>query len=99
MLSPRYTQIATFMRTPLVTEYSDLDIALVGVPFDGGVSNRTGARQGPGQIREMSRLIRPVHHVTRFNPYDPAGNTALVAATMMFEMLCLLVEALDNRVG
>ena len=40
MLSPRYTQIATFMRTPLVTEYSDLDIALVGVLFDGGVTNR-----------------------------------------------------------
>jgi guanidinopropionase len=70
MFSPRYTQIATFMRAPLVTEYSGLDIALVGVPFDGGVSNRTGARQGPGQIREMSRLIRPVHHVTRINPYE-----------------------------
>jgi len=70
MLSPRYTQIATFMRTPLVTEYSDLDIALVGVPFDGGATNRSGARQGPGQIREMSRLIRPVHHVTRINPYE-----------------------------
>jgi len=70
MLSPRYTQIATFMRTPLVTEHADLDIALVGVPFDGGATNRSGARQGPGQIREMSRLIRPVHHVTRINPYE-----------------------------
>ena len=70
MLSPRYTQIATFMRTPLVTEYSDLDIALVGVPFDGGATNRSGARQGPGQIREMSRLIRPVHHLTRINPHE-----------------------------
>jgi len=70
MLAPRYTQIATFMRTPLATEYADVDIALVGVPFDGGATNRSGARQGPAQIREMSRLIRPVHHATRINPHE-----------------------------
>jgi guanidinopropionase len=70
MFSPRYTEISTFMRSPLVKEYADLDIALVGVPFDGGATNRPGARLGPGQIREMSRMIRIVHHVSRVNPYD-----------------------------
>ena len=70
MLSPRYSDIATFMRTPLVKDLKKLDIALVGVPFDGGATNRPGARHGPGQIREMSKFIRIVHHVSRINPYE-----------------------------
>lgn len=66
---PRYAGVATFMRTPLAHDPSGLDIALIGVPFDGGVENRPGQRHGPRQIREMSSLIRSVHHVTRINPY------------------------------
>jgi guanidinopropionase len=70
MSAPRYTGIATFMRTPLVRDPSKLDIALIGVPFDGGVENRPGQRHGPREIRNMSSLIRIVHHVTRVNPYE-----------------------------
>lgn len=70
MFEPRYTGIATFMRTPLVRDSSRLDIALIGVPFDGGVENRPGQRHGPREIRNMSSLIRPLHHVTRVNPYE-----------------------------
>jgi guanidinopropionase len=70
MSAPRYTGIATFMRTPLVRDPSKLDIALIGVPFDGGVENRPGQRHGPREIRNMSSLIRTVHHVTRVNPYE-----------------------------
>ncbi len=70
MSAPRYTGIATFMRTPLVREPANLDIALIGVPFDGGVENRAGARHGPREIRNMSSLIRTIHHVTRVNPYE-----------------------------
>jgi guanidinopropionase len=47
-----------------------LDIALIGVPFDGGVENRPGQRHGPREIRNASTLIRTVHHVTRVNPYE-----------------------------
>src|SRR5215831_4325477 len=54
---PRFAEPATFMRTPYVPSYAGLDIALVGVPFDLGSTNRAGARHGPAQIREMSRLI------------------------------------------
>jgi guanidinopropionase len=57
------------MRTPLVRDPSTLDIALIGVPFDGGVENRAGARHGPREIRNMSSLMRTIHHVTRVNPY------------------------------
>ena len=69
MSAPRYAGIATFMRTPLVRDPSKLDIALIGVPFDGGVENRPGQRHGPREIRNMSSLMRSVHHVTRVNPY------------------------------
>ena len=70
MSTPRYTGIATFMRTPLVHDPSELDIALIGVPFDGGAENRPGQRHGPREIRNMSSLIRTIHHVTRINPYE-----------------------------
>jgi len=70
MSAPRYTGIATFMRAPLVRDPSKLDIALIGVPFDGGVENRPGQRHGPREIRNMSSLMRTIHHVTRVNPYE-----------------------------
>jgi guanidinopropionase len=70
MNEPRYCGIPTFMRTPHVTDLSNLDIALVGVPYDGAVEARSGARQGPRQIRDMSSMVRAIHHVTRINPYE-----------------------------
>ncbi|MHA2021673.1 MAG: agmatinase [Candidatus Thorarchaeota archaeon] len=69
MFGPRYEGIATFMRTPLVHDPSKLDIALIGVPFDGAVENRAGARHGPRAIRNMSSFMRTIHHVTKVNPY------------------------------
>jgi guanidinopropionase len=70
MHAPRYCGIPTFMRTPYATDPDQLDIALVGVPYDGAVEARSGARQGPRQIRDMSSMMRAIHHVTRINPYE-----------------------------
>ncbi len=67
---PRFSGIATFMRLPHVTEPAGIDIGLTGVPWDGGTTNRAGARHGPRQIRDMSTLMRNVHHVSRIKPYD-----------------------------
>ncbi len=53
MLAPRYAEVATFMRAPLVRDPAEVDIALIGVPFDGGVTNRPGARHGPREIRNI----------------------------------------------
>ncbi len=72
MLEPRYGGMPTFMRTPLATTLENLDIAFVGVPYDGGVTNRPGARHGPREMRSQSSLIREFHHVTRINPYELA---------------------------
>ncbi len=70
MSAPRYAGIATFMRTPFIRDPSKLDLAIIGVPFDGGVENRAGARHGPREIRNMSSMLRSIHHVTRINPYE-----------------------------
>ncbi len=69
-VTPRFAGIATFMRTERHDVSKDLDIALVGVPFDIGVNYRAGARQGPSAVREASRLIRRVHNVSGIAPYD-----------------------------
>ena len=69
-INPRYTGISTFMRTPYVQDPTNLDIAMVGVPFDSAVTNRPGARHGPREVRNQSSLIRRVHHVSKVNPFE-----------------------------
>ena len=66
---PRYTGLPTFMRTPYREDFQGLDIGLVGVPFDGGVTNRTGARHGPREIRNQSSLIRRMNQSTGIDPH------------------------------
>jgi guanidinopropionase len=61
------------MRTPLATTLENLDIAFAGVPYDGGVTNRPGARHGPREMRSQSSFIREFHHVTRINPFELAN--------------------------
>jgi guanidinopropionase len=68
-LVPRFAGPSTFMRLP-TAEPAQVDVALVGVPFDGGTTNRTGARHGPREIRNQSSLVRRVHHVTGTSPFD-----------------------------
>ncbi len=60
---PRYAGRGTFARVPEVRDVSDFDIAILGVPFDGGTSYRPGARFGPMGIRQASRNLRPQFHV------------------------------------
>jgi guanidinopropionase len=70
MNQPRYMGLPTFMRTPYQADPNGLDIALIGVPYDGAVTNRAGARHGPREIRDQSSLMRAIHHVSKINPYD-----------------------------
>jgi guanidinobutyrase len=67
---PRFGGIATFMRLPGRTAPADLDVAVVGVPFDIGTSNRPGARFGPRGIRDESVLLRPYNMATKAAPFD-----------------------------
>src|SRR5262245_742561 len=68
--SPRFSQIPTFMRLPHHRNPADLDVALVGIPFDGGTSYRSGARFGPREIRSQSSMIRPWNPVLRVSPFE-----------------------------
>lgn len=72
-LEPRYSGIPTFMRTPLAEKLDGVDIGLIGVPYDGGVTNRAGARHGPREIRNQSSLMRTIHHINRESPFDIAN--------------------------
>ena len=69
---PRFAGIATFMRLPHVTpaEADEVDIGLIGVPWDGGTTNRAGARHGPRQIRDLSTMARNAHHATGIEPFE-----------------------------
>ncbi|PRI11944.1 agmatinase [Leucobacter massiliensis] len=69
-VSPRYAGFTTFARLPRRSDVPDHDIAVVGVPFDTGVTFRPGARFGPGAIREASRLLRPFNPALEVAPFS-----------------------------
>jgi guanidinopropionase len=66
---PRFAGVATFMRLPVEHDFGKIDIALAGVPWDGGTTNRAGARHGPREIRNMSSLIRRINHASGIAPF------------------------------
>ncbi|NMO91165.1 agmatinase [Actinomycetospora sp. TBRC 11914] len=79
---PRFAGPATFARLPRLDEVSRADVAIVGLPFDAGVSYRPGARFGPAHIRASSRLLRPYHPAVGVSPFASlqvadAGDLAL----------------------
>lgn len=67
---PRFSAIKTFFRLPHVASDADYDVALLGVPFDGGVSYRPGARFAPSQVREASSLGRGFHMERGFSIFE-----------------------------
>lgn len=69
---PRYAGIATFARLPRIEEVPRADVAIVGIPFDTGVSYRPGARFGPSHVRESSRLLRPYNPAQDVSPFAAA---------------------------
>src|ERR1700704_571563 len=69
---PRSAGFATFARLPRIDQVQRADVAVVGVPFDSGVSYRPGARFGPAALREASRLLRPYHPELDISPFAAA---------------------------
>jgi agmatinase len=68
--SPRFSGIRTFARLPHVRELDEVDVAVIGVPFDTGVTFRAGARFGPAAVREMSAMLRAYNPALGVNVYD-----------------------------
>ena len=71
-VDPRYAGLATFARLPTTQEVPRWDIAIVGIPYDGGTSYRPGARFGPAAVRQGSRLLRPYHPALGSLPFELA---------------------------
>lgn len=70
---PRFSDVATLLRSRRLEATDEVDIGLVGVPFDLAVNYRSGARMGPAGVREASRLIRRVHPTSGIRPFEIAN--------------------------
>jgi len=70
LVYPRFSGLATFMRLPHVPRAEELDIALIGIPYDGGATYRSGPRFGPRHVREQSAIIRPWNPALNIDPFD-----------------------------
>ena len=73
---PRYAGIPTFMRLPHVgldhLRLDQVQIGLIGAPWDGGTTNRPGPRHAPRQLRDMSTMIRAKNGITGMRPFEVA---------------------------
>ncbi|PPQ26763.1 agmatinase [Rhodopila globiformis] len=69
---PRHTGIASFFRAPISQQLDGVDIGLIGVPFDGGVTHRSGTRHGPRAVRDQSTLLRRINAATQVTPFATA---------------------------
>jgi agmatinase len=68
--SPRFAQPSTFMRLPHREDLTGVDVAIVGVPYDGGTSYRVGSRHGPREVRNQSSLIRTYSYAQKVAPFE-----------------------------
>jgi len=66
---PRFAGPDTFARLPRLDDVTRADVAILGVPFDAGVSYRPGARFGPAAVRAGSKLLRPYHPFLDVEPW------------------------------
>lgn len=71
---PRFAGVPSFMRLPVMDldhdRIADVDVGLIGVPWDSGTTNRPGPRHGPRQLRDASTMIRAQNGATRVRPFD-----------------------------
>lgn len=68
--SPRFCGVASFMRLPQLRTTEDVDVAIVGIPFDTATTFRVGSRFAPGEIRNSSRLLRPFNPAHRIDIFE-----------------------------
>ncbi len=70
LTSPRFCGVASFMRLPQVRTTDDVDVAILGIPFDTATTYRVGSRFAPNEIRGSSRLLRPFNPAQEIEIFD-----------------------------
>ncbi len=74
---PRFAGVPTFMRLPHVDfdhpRFGEVDIGIIGAPWDSGTTNRPGPRHGPRQLRDLSTMIRAENGATHIRPFEAAN--------------------------
>ena len=72
MQRPRFTGLASFFRLPYQEDFAinPPDIGVIGIPYDGGVTNRPGPRHGPREVRNQSSLMRRINQATGLSPFE-----------------------------
>jgi len=100
---PRFTGIATFFRAPFAQDPEEAEIGLFGVPFDGGVTNRSGTRHGPREVRNQSSLLRRINAATGIAPFASCRvrdlGDAWIEEPYALETALAEIEAFARRVG
>ncbi len=96
---PRFAGPETFARLPRLDEVERAAVAILGVPFDSGVSYRPGARFGPSAIRAGSKLLRPYHPFLETQPWNvhqvaDAGDVAANPFSIMEA-----IESIESSAG
>ncbi|MEA2364363.1 MAG: guanidinobutyrase / D-arginase [Thermoleophilaceae bacterium] len=108
MAVPRFAGLRTFARLPLLEDVGRADVAVLGAPFDGATTFRTGARFGPAAIREASLLLRPYNEALGLAPFAevqvadagdaPASPIEVEAAHTAIEQAARAVTEAGGRV-
>lgn len=106
---PRYCGLSTFARLPSYNDINNIDIGIIGIPFDGGCTYRTGARFGPEAIRKSSRLLRsynPSQDIYPFKnkqvvdmgdiPCTPFNNS--LAVEQIYNQLSMKFKNINNAI-
>ena len=101
---PRFSAIKTFFRLPHVPVDEDYDIGIFGIPFDGGVSYRPGARFAPSHVRECSSLGRSYHWTRGTNLFKSVNvadigdcSTVPLSLEVTYEKIETFVSHLANK--
>ena len=101
---PRFAGPDTFARLPRLGDVGEAAVAVVGVPFDSGVSYRSGARFGPSAIRAGSKLLRPYHPALDVEPWGAhqvadAGDIACNPFDIVEAIAAIEAAAVDLMAG
>lgn len=102
MVEMPFIGIQSFFRSDIVKSWEGVDIGLIGVATDAGLSHRPGARYGPQAVRQQSGLIRYINPITKVIPFDHARVADLgdvpIRNTLNLDLICEEIYAYYRKI-